>query len=249
MRCGVVSLSDPIWEEPHPHVVVVHGHTIIETMPDVTAWLGQWPRLIWTGGTWPRCFLPATARAGDLGVLEALELAGRRGQEALSYGERLRRAGVPATPAPAALPAKLTNFSILWNALQCDDATPLDVLVAQAGGWAGPVDDIFLRRPTHLSELLDLLQDSAVERREVGYGFVERLRIANDAVLDALRVRLQATDHGPQELHRLLIAIGALRGEARKLAPTLRAVAEKWKGDYYQHKRLSELAALVEKRA
>jgi hypothetical protein len=246
MKCGVVTVSDAVWHEPHPHVVYVDGYRFVDVPPEVLAWLGQWPRVIWTGGTVPRYLLAASARAGDPAALEALELAERREQETLTYRARLLRAGVPSTPPPAGLPKNLASFSQLWSALQLADDTPLDILVAHTPGWGVTlVDEIFLRRETHEKDLLDLLCDPDVTRREAGYGIVGRQHIASEPVLRVLDLRLQASDHGPQELHRLLIAVSALGGEARELAPTLRALAEKAKGDYYLHKRLTELAAVV----
>jgi hypothetical protein len=249
MRCGAVTVSDANWDEPHPHVVIVLGYSFVDVGPELLAWLAKWPRVIWAGGAVPRCFLPSTLRANDEAALEAIELADRREQTALSYAGRLRRAGVPSAPPPATLPKRLESFSLVWSALQLDDQTPLDTLIDQATGWGGSiVDEVFLRRPTHAQDLLSLLRDPDTARREVGYGIVERGRLAGRPIIDALELRLEATDHGPQELHRLLIAIAALARDARELAPALRAVAERAKGDYSQHKRLTELATSVERR-
>jgi hypothetical protein len=245
MRCGTVTVSDARWDEPHPHVVVTLGYDFVEVPPAVHAWLALWPRILWTGGSAPQCFMPASLRASDVAALEVLEREQRSGQDELLYGARLRRAGVPAV-APPTLPPRLAIWATVWSAMQVTDATPLDELVARAEGWFGVLDDVFLTRPTHMADLIALLRDGDEKRREAAYGFIGRLGLVSDAVLEAMRLRLVAANHGPQEMHRLLIAVAALKHRARGLGPVLREIAQGAKGDYYGEKRLTDVAALVE---
>ncbi len=248
LRCGVVTVSEAVWDEPHPHVVVTLGYHFDEVAPDVLSWLGQWPRIVWTGGAAPNYFLPAGRRALDTPALEALEIAARKEQEGLLlYSARLRWAGVPRSPPPAALPPKLSMHAKVWAAMQVTQEAPLGVLAAHARDWSGVIDDVFLRRPSPLGDLLALLRSADAEQRDAGYGFIDRLHLVNDDLMDAMKQRLEADDLAPQELHRLLIAVVALGDRARALVPALRARAERDKGDYYGHKRLLEVVALVER--
>jgi hypothetical protein len=247
LRCGIVTVTDAIWDEPHPHVVITLGYELVEVAPEVLDWLGQWPRIIWTGGVAPNYFLHAGARASDGPSLEALEIAARKEQEGRVYSGRLRWAGVPTNQPPAALPPKLAMSAKVWAAMQVTDETPLDVLLTHAKDWSGVIDDVFLRRPGYMGDLLGLLTHTDAVQRETGYGFIDRLHLVNDAMLDAMKHRLEGDDITPQELHRLLIAIGALREKARGLVPALRALAERSKGDYSGHKRLVDVANLVER--
>jgi hypothetical protein len=247
LRCGVVTVSEAVWDEPHPHVVVTLGFHFEEVAPEVLSWLARWPRIIWTGGVAPNYFLRADARALDAPALEALEIAARKEQEGLLYSARLRWAGVPPSPPPAALPPKLSMNAKVWAAMQVTQDAPLGVLATHARDWSGVIDDVFLRRPSPLDDLLALLCSSDAVQRETAYGFIDRLLLVNDALMDAMKQRLEADDLAPQELHRLLIAVGALGERARALIPALRARAERDKGDYYGHKRLLDVVALVDR--
>jgi hypothetical protein len=246
LGCGVVTVSEVAWDEPHPHVVVTLGYHFEEVAPEVLDWLGQWPRIIWTGGVAPNYFLHADARASDVPALEALEIAGRKEQGGLLYSGRLRWAGVPRSQPPVALPGKLAMSAKVWAAMQVTEETPLEVLVKHAMDWSGVIDDVFLRRPTHMDDLLDLLRNADAVQREAGYGFIDRLHFVNDAMMESMKQRLEADELSPQELHRLLIAVGSLGEKARALVPALRARAERAKGDYYGHKRVVDVIALVE---
>jgi hypothetical protein len=190
MRCGTTTVTETLWDEPHPHVVRTLGYKLVAVEPDVLAWLAAWPRLA-TSELNHEVFLTATERAEDVAALATLERAASAAQQRWSYRERLRRCRVPKAAPPASLSTS-SPFVALWSALQLTDETPLAMVLAHAWrGWGARIaDEILVRRPALAGEVAALLLDGDPKRRDLGYARVERHRLSSDDMLATLSVRL-----------------------------------------------------------
>jgi hypothetical protein len=255
MRCGTTTVTETLWDEPHPHVVRTLGYKLVAVEPDVLAWLAAWPRLA-TSELNHEVFLTATERAENVAALATLERAASAAQQPWSYRERLRRCRVPKAAPPASL-SELPNGSVvlspsspfvaLWSALQLTDETPLATVLAHAGrGWGARIaDEILVRRPALADEVAPLLLDGDPKRRDVGYAIVERHRLASDDMLATLGVRLADPTLEQQELHLALTALVALGASAAPLAGVLDVVAKRFANDYYLHKRIVDVTRML----
>lgn len=117
LRCGEVTMTESLVEEPRPHDVRCVGNRVLAVEPALLAWLARWPRLAGPAWRWrDPMYLPADTRVEDHAELEVLEAAAEREQQSLVPLERLRRAGIPAEPPPP-LPRDLAVFATTWAAV------------------------------------------------------------------------------------------------------------------------------------
>ncbi len=229
LRCGAVSVFEPIVYARRPHDVRCDRNEIVAIATIELAWLAAWPRAA------EAALLPASLRAADAGALARAEAAEQEAQQGLAPRERFLRAGFP-SEAPPPLPFRLSAFAETWHGLQLTAGSTFDELMGHAGRGFGArfAHALLARRPAIAHELAALVRWD-VGRRAAALYAIERLRLADERVLAALRERLAVAD--PREAYALLAAVDALGPAARPLAPSLRGLAERT-ADYYDKKRV-----------
>ena len=73
LRCGAVSVTDSIVEEPRPHDVRCVANVVVDVAPAALAWLAAFPRVAGPAWEWQDpIYLPADTRAEDEAELEAI---------------------------------------------------------------------------------------------------------------------------------------------------------------------------------
>jgi len=115
LRCGAVSVTDSIVEEPRPHDVRCVANVVVDVAPAALAWLAAFPRVAGPAWEWQDpIYLPADTRAEDEAELEAIEARARAEQAGWPPMDRLQSAGLPEAPPPV-LPEGLARFARVWN--------------------------------------------------------------------------------------------------------------------------------------
>jgi len=140
MRCGTVSLTESIVDEPRPHDVRCVGNRIEAVTADALAWLSAWPRLAW--GVWQedrQIYLPASLRCATIDELQARERECLTAQRNVPNAERLRSVGIPHEPPPE-LPEMMRTFAQTQLGVALGPNTDLETLLSHASrtDWAMP---------------------------------------------------------------------------------------------------------------
>lgn len=246
VRCGRITLTDAVVDEPHPHHVVCIGNVVRELDDAARGWLGAFPRL--SSGLDEPVLLPAATRADDEAALAELERAEQSAKRAQTSREGFLRAGVPPDPPPPSLPADLKHYVDLHRGLRLDDDTPLDDLASSMGTFAQPFAlEILARRTDLQATVLGWLRDTSIERRRAGATAIGALALATPPVLGVLEDRLERSDvDDPSSLHVLLDLVMRLGPAAAALADTLHRVSARiGEGDYYLRERVLQVERRV----
>jgi hypothetical protein len=241
MRCGTVTGTRSIIEEPRPHDVRCVGNEVIELLADAIAWLALWPRragALWGSGPW--LYIAHDVRCETVEELAALE-----GQLALApvarRWDRLRAAGTPAAPPPASLPRELESYRQFYEAMSLTDLQP-DTLLSTIA-----------RAPVTIpvfAELLaaDVETDEALARALQGDNELCRAAIlvltvtpglAGAAVTRAFETMVSGFNSENDEgAGSIVNAIGAMGSRMRALVPALTALAGRidQQREYYFHR-------------
>ena len=167
LRCERVELSDALVNEPHPSEVQFLGYEWIALSGAVRSWAGFWPRFALLGGQ-RVCLSAQKTFEAELGA--AIELAAVA-QIVLMLREKLLQFGVPTACSPESLPDALSGFAEIWDALQWNDQTPIELVLAAANRFHGPhrLAKEFFKGLPELSERAEmLLRDPDEEVRSWG---------------------------------------------------------------------------------
>jgi len=250
LRCGTVSVTESIVDEPHPNDVRCVGHIIQAVSFEALEWLADWPRLAW--GVWNddrSIYLPAALRCQTVEGLEQAERAALAEQKGMPVRERILHAGVPSNPAPTSLPDPLESFAETWEGLRLTDDTPIERLWALSddGTWAAPfAHAILLRQPNIVQETASRLRSADPTRSRAAKCLVDRQRLNDPAIVAAVIDRVRdapLTESALGPLLDTLYFIGPAAAEAR---PLLRELAQRVGGsDYYFRKRIEQVRDLL----
>lgn len=259
VRCGTVTVTESLVEEPHPNDVRCVGNRIAAVAPEAISWLSAWPCLAW--GVWNEdrhIYLPAALRCQTVAELEAAERAQLAAQSPLSQAERLLGAGVPPTPPPASLPANLKPFPETQAGLQLTEETDFETLVAMASRstWASPFAQAILERRPHIAEEIAVLLRTPLSNSfradppaplQAALDFVSMKKFAPPVVMAALLERLRTVS--PREtryMHSLLDTLAYLGPLAAEARPILKELADRvGERDYYFHKRIVDVREML----
>ena len=246
VRCGRVELSDALVNEPHPSGVQFLGYEWIALSEAVRSWAGSWPRFALLSGQ--RVYLSAQKTfETEAELVAAIELAAVA-QISLMLREKLLQLGVPTACSPESLPEALSGFAEIWNALQWNDQTPIELVLAAANRFHGPhrLAREFLAELPDLAEQAGmLLEDSDEEVRSWGRYLVKEFALHGDAILIPIRERLgQLTDNSSSEMYEIFALLRKMgnngMGARAEVAAAMERVAE---SDHYMHKDLLKLLA------
>jgi hypothetical protein len=244
-RCGAVTVVESIVDEPHPNDVQCVGNVVVAVDADALSWLSSWPRLTGDYRDYSNpIYIGASVRALDEATLVTIEERERAAQKPLSGRDRLLRAGVPKSPAPA-LPRALARFGQVFLGLALDGNTPYEELLPHVLTFARFLAlDVLSRRPDFEAETVALVRSDDLDRRALGATIVSALGLATPSVSNALERWIdRASDAEPSDMHLLLHTIGCLGRSASSLIPALDRLAERLgNADYYLHKRIVDLA-------
>ena len=250
LRCGLVTVTESLVEEPHPNDVQCVGNRVDYVDGAVLDWLAQWPRLAWGVCSLDRnIYLPAALRCGDLAALQAAESRELGLQHSLTLRERLDHAGYPAAPAPAGLPSALSAFAQTWQGLQVTEQTPLDLLIEmadRANRGSEFAIEVLNRRPHIAEEIAALiLSDNPVKFR-AGLSLASHRNPVEAVVMEAMIARMRASYRQEQTLQSLLTVLSGLGPAASAARPALQEIAAKiGHRNYYLHKRVEQVRDLV----
>jgi len=129
VRCGEISATVAIVDEPYPHTHHV-GNDVYALTEEARVWLAKFPRCTKGSGRGRRrIFLAAEIRASTEGLLVELEKVAYEQQRDLDFASRLRTAGMPDSPVPA-LPHWLDDFRGLPGAMASTPDAPLKTIAA-----------------------------------------------------------------------------------------------------------------------
>jgi hypothetical protein len=259
VRCGTVTVTESLVEEPHPNDVHCVGNRIADVAQEAVAWLSNWPRL--ARGVWNEdrsIYLPAAFRCQTVAELETAERAQLAAQSPLAQAERLRRAGVPSTSPPPSLPAILKPFPETQAGLQLTDETDFETLVAMASRstWASPFAQTILEHRPHIAEEIAALLRTPVPNSlyaetpvplQAALDFVGSRKFAPPVVMTALVERLRTVPPRETRFMNALLDtfayLGPLAAEAR---PILKELADRvGERHYYFHKRIVDVREML----
>ncbi len=246
VRCGHVELSDALVNEPHPGDVQLLGYAWIEMSEAIRDWAGSWPRFAMIAEK--RVYLSAQCLFETTAELSAAIEKAEADQSGLELRERLLPLGVPMAPSPESLPEALSGFSEIWDALQWDDQTPIEVVLAAANRFHGPrrlARNFLAGLPDLSARAAVLLQDSEEEARSWGRYLVKEFALSGEAVLTPIRGRLrQLADNSTSEMYEIYALLREMGSEATGARPEVEAAIERVaKSDYYMHQDLVKLLA------
>jgi hypothetical protein len=163
MRCGEISATVAVVEEPFPHDTHHVGNEVLSLSREARDWLAQFPRCVKGSGRGrERVFLPAEARASVETELTGREEAAHKQQRGLNFARRLSVAGLPEARAPA-LADWLRDFSGVPEAAALTPAAGRNAIAAHMaalGDRALLGVDVFSQRPHYQDELAALLNEN-----------------------------------------------------------------------------------------
>ncbi len=246
MRCGAVTVTESIVDEPRPHDVQCIGRVIEEIDPFSLEWLAGWPRLAW--GIWQqdrRVYLTAAFRALTLEGLQAFEQSELAAQKAMGMRERLIHAGFPPRQAPSGLPEGLKSFAEAWIGLQLTEETDVERLIAVSDdrSWASPfAHDLLLRRPNIGEEVAAMLRSRDPVQFRAGKSLVDCRKVTHPAIVSAVIDLLKAAPLTEPALNPLLDTLYYLGSAAADARPILKDIAQRvGERNYYLHKRIVDI--------
>jgi hypothetical protein len=228
MRCGEVSATVAIVDEPYPHDTHHVGNSVYDLTVEARDWLAQFPRCTKGSGRGrERIFLSAEVRASTEADLRKLEDAACEQQRGLDFASRLRIAGVPNAPAPP-LVDWLKDFSCVAAAIALTPDASLNTIafhMAALGDQALLGADVFEQRPRYRFELAALLNERDREMQLAAHVFIRDRRFWDTEFIKIFERQL-AGPEPPVGFGVLLSTFYILGTLARPLVPALRNKAK-----------------------
>ena len=245
VRCGAMSVTEAICEEPHPYDVQVLGHEVVAVDEGVMRWLGGWALRVgapWGGSEWR--FLPSRLRLSTERELVEAETRAREDQATLTCIDRLRRCGVPSDPVPPELPPQLSLYRQAFEATcyQVQDLRSLLTFALPSAHGLALFEDQIRGHAEFVSAIEDALIDPALSTR--AYELARRYALCTPRILNILEEAIARITTVKQEGYSALNLAGGLGRAASSLVPALDAAAARvGKSDYYFHKLIVDTAA------
>jgi len=212
--CGRVCVTDPVIDEPRPHMVYTIGHEIVAIEADALAWLGRWPRLAKPAGGASWVLLEASLRCRDPDALAQIEQEASATQASSTIRQRLIAAGAPLDGRPS-LPPALRCFEEMAQGLEAWPIGGRDAiaLIGRASGAGEILLGELQDDPGFRAALVAGLDDPEIVA--ASYSVIQRLRLNTPAIVEALAGQIERaqTAREAQAPFRLAKWIGARSAE------------------------------------
>lgn len=243
MRCGHVSVTEAMVEEPHPYDVRCVCNVVRALDAETLQWLSEWPRRIadpWGGTEW--LLVAATTRCETADALGETKRRAETEQAGLLRLDRLLRAGLPRRAPPAGLPEGLDSYAHVHEAAfaPAHDLRSLFELFARAR-WAMSVYiDRLPSNPAFAPAVEAALREPSLQA--LALDLAGRAHLATPGVLAFLDATLRATTTETTLTRGALTLTGELGVRSLLGALDFAAGRIDQNKEYYFHKSIVDVA-------